>query len=708
MNATHNSSGNQRFGFLARLPGVASATLAMLALAGCPTSVPDDTNEKPPTPRTEPNTAPPPKPPATLRAAVTDDGSTALGFDRTNRAVLLVRAETTAYMTDGRVRLAFDNGVRAQFDRTADGARWLSLFSPGDDADSVVVFRAASVAGGGTQIDVYEAPAATFNPSASGALTGLMQSSKGRGTFKVLAEIEQDKSEWREASSASWGDCFLNPDLAASFGCLRGAILDTAMDHLNSITGGFARAADRFGNVLGWERWASMRLVANWSKNLTDVFRDGDIRTSDLLSNAVDWDGMMTTARGAVVNQALRHALGNDLASRVQTTRRNINLVRDTVVPTWLLPDLADPPPPREPNSPREPNQPPPPREPNTRDPNTPNPPSNPPSGNSLPALVQSGQVTFYAASQSGFSQTRLKLTNQTGSTFQVDVSTAAFVPHVGTGQRVGLTRPLSQFGGQANPEPDAPAAAGTSPPYVVELAPRATVDLIFGSRCLDHGRGSPSGSYAIFYAPLPDFITQALRANTEQGALWNLIDRTDPDWGDDPRSNGRSYLFTFKNHTGGHLRLTARPFGGEYTYALAPGQEATLEMAFRPSSFDYEAEPSGAGEPRTWSGLITPGGGRSEALRLTLSSDYYVLRIRNNSSHRVGRMVTNKGLQSERTHTVDIPNDGALWNMGFHRRFSNSNLHLYDGSYHWEFNPVTYRMHSEHGYAYAEYTLVD
>lgn len=116
-------------------------------------------------------------------------------------------------------------------------------------------------------------------------------------------------------------------------------------------------------------------------------------------------------------------------------------------------------------------------------------------------------------------------------------------------------------------------------------------------------------------------------------------------------------------------------------------------------SSVTFSAYTSGTTTSGTQVGLqiqwpsttdVFPGNGAAgeTVIPLDISSDYFFLKIINNSAYSIGKVEVNYDLLSATTNDVTIPNDGSTYNIGYYDAWTNSDLYLLStgGSVYWSY----------------------
>jgi len=97
----------------------------------------------------------------------------------------------------------------------------------------------------------------------------------------------------------------------------------------------------------------------------------------------------------------------------------------------------------------------------------------------------------------------------------------------------------------------------------------------------------------------------------------------------------------------------------------------------------NYTAQTSGVtnqgaqvGLLMSWSDNISFPSSGTTSTNLVVTSEYFFLRIRNQGSGQLTNLIVNKGLASQTTDNVSIPNSGNFTNIGYYRAWTNSNVY--------------------------------
>ncbi len=121
---------------------------------------------------------------------------------------------------------------------------------------------------------------------------------------------------------------------------------------------------------------------------------------------------------------------------------------------------------------------------------------------------MQAGDISLSGSSSSGYSESKIVVTNKRSYSVDIDFSTACFV-QANQSQRIGLSYEKTTFN------------------YYLRLSGGRTYTLYFSSRCLDSSRSSPSGGVAFtkVYSISSQFsaIITALRYQYSQSDVWNV-----------------------------------------------------------------------------------------------------------------------------------------------------------------------------------------
>jgi parallel beta-helix repeat protein len=183
-----------------------------------------------------------------------------------------------------------------------------------------------------------------------------------------------------------------------------------------------------------------------------------------------------------------------------------------------------------------------------------------------LRTASEEGLVKVEAVAVHTFSRTQLRLTVLVDRSVEIDASDTALLSSQGDDQRIGLSKALSpeRFKGQ----------------YVLELAAREEVEVMFDSRCLDQSHAAPANGteYRIGKGPLPAFLVECLREGDEQSKLWERI-RTSKE--------GRSWAESHPNPKplpGPRVTATVRPA------PFGKGQELVVSFGEKEMVLDHRS----------------------------------------------------------------------------------------------------------------------
>jgi hypothetical protein len=77
-----------------------------------------------------------------------------------------------------------------------------------------------------------------------------------------------------------------------------------------------------------------------------------------------------------------------------------------------------------------------------------------------------------------------------------------------------------------------------------------------------------------------------------------------------------------------------------------------------------------------SWSNNISFPSSGTTSTNLVVPSAYFFLRIKNEGSGPLTNLIVNKGLTSQTTDNISIPNSGNFTNIGYYRAWTNSNVY--------------------------------
>jgi hypothetical protein len=76
-----------------------------------------------------------------------------------------------------------------------------------------------------------------------------------------------------------------------------------------------------------------------------------------------------------------------------------------------------------------------------------------------------------------------------------------------------------------------------------------------------------------------------------------------------------------------------------------------------------------------------------TKAVYIDVPSQYFFLKITNNSSYTITEVFVNYGLSSQSLDYITIPNNGNTYDIGYYDAFTNSDLYLTASNYTWSYN---------------------
>ncbi len=142
----------------------------------------------------------------------------------------------------------------------------------------------------------------------------------------------------------------------------------------------------------------------------------------------------------------------------------------------------------------------------------------------------------------------------------------------------------------------------------------------------------------------------------------------------------------TFSNSVFTDIRIT---YNG-ITKTIEPGRSVVFAGSPN-SSGSYRAETSGRTNQGTQVGLLMvweenftfPASGNATT-NLVLSPSFFFLRVTNQSSRNIERILVNYQLSSQTTDNIVLASGGVTYNVGYYRAFSNSNVRAESGNWFW------------------------
>ncbi len=92
-----------------------------------------------------------------------------------------------------------------------------------------------------------------------------------------------------------------------------------------------------------------------------------------------------------------------------------------------------------------------------------------------------------------------------------------------------------------------------------------------------------------------------------------------------------------------------------------------------------------------TWNLNYTYPTSGNSSVKLDAESNYFFLKVINQSAYHMTTIYVNFGLAAQTTDNIDIPNDGKTYNIGYYNAYSNSNVKAINGNTYWLWTPITF-----------------
>jgi hypothetical protein len=92
-----------------------------------------------------------------------------------------------------------------------------------------------------------------------------------------------------------------------------------------------------------------------------------------------------------------------------------------------------------------------------------------------------------------------------------------------------------------------------------------------------------------------------------------------------------------------------------------------------------------------TWNNftMTFPAAGTNLNSPLNVGSEFFFLKMKNSSSYSLQKVYVNYGLQAQSVDNITIPNDGAVYNLGYYKAYTNSNVRAESDNFSWSFNSL-------------------
>lgn len=147
--------------------------------------------------------------------------------------------------------------------------------------------------------------------------------------------------------------------------------------------------------------------------------------------------------------------------------------------------------------------------------------------------------------------------------------------------------------------------------------------------------------------------------------------------------SSNDSFDIIFVNNLYTDIFLTLT---GEGSDLIPPGDSVVFTLSENPGTFGYTAETSGETNTGTQIGLLITWNYPSidvssleyKRINLILSSAYFFMRMQNTGAHTLSPIYVNYGLTDQTMDNISIPNNSVLYNIGYYRAYSNTQVRGY------------------------------
>ncbi|PWJ57394.1 hypothetical protein CLV98_107101 [Dyadobacter jejuensis] len=168
-------------------------------------------------------------------------------------------------------------------------------------------------------------------------------------------------------------------------------------------------------------------------------------------------------------------------------------------------------------------------------------------------------------------------------------------------------------------------------------------------------------------------------------------IDGGNPTNPSNPNPTSGNTELTFENKVFTPITITL----GGVTQTIQPSQKGSFKGKGG-SQTTYYAKTSGTtssgtivGSEIVWNNFAVtfPSSGTAN-VALNVASNWFFVRVRNNSIRNINKVLVNYQLQSGTIENLSIPNDKELYGLGYYRAFTNSNVRFEntDVNWYWQF----------------------
>ena len=147
--------------------------------------------------------------------------------------------------------------------------------------------------------------------------------------------------------------------------------------------------------------------------------------------------------------------------------------------------------------------------------------------------------------------------------------------------------------------------------------------------------------------------------------------------------SSNDSFDIIFRNNLYTDIAIT---LVGEGSDVIAPGDSVIFTLSENPGTFSYTAETSGETAGGTQIGLLITWNYSNidvstlefKRINLILTSAYFFMRMQNTGAHTLSPIYVNYGLTDQTMDNISIPNNSVLYNIGYYRAYSNTQVRGY------------------------------
>lgn len=226
-------------------------------------------------------------PASRITSAITRDGATAVIADPANNFVALVRSESVVMLGDDGVRMHFSDGTTLQIRQVVTGCDDYDFRNQAEGA--IEGLRICITPSLKTRevipVDSEQNYAVDAEPSLSARTAsdefGMRSMPDGRSHLGLASAPKKLAGMLKEIE-----DCVLDfSELEPYFDCVSQSYRDMAAGHLERLANGLREAADDFG--LGNVRQRGIDLATNWTQNVADFLRNGEVDPVDLFDRAL-------------------------------------------------------------------------------------------------------------------------------------------------------------------------------------------------------------------------------------------------------------------------------------------------------------------------------------------------------------------------------------------------------------------------------------